>query len=170
MAGAFSKKALKTYFSSIKRTAKYKPQRIKFHWAPCQNPVKNHTTNTLTYLTHAYLDRATVYDYETKEYTDIYRPELFEGYDPYDVFLSGARTILTIENPSNTSGKELIIFRDSFGSSIAPLLLCGYSKITLVDIRYIPYELLGDRLDFSKDIDVLFLYNTMVFNNSAMLR
>lgn len=126
--------------------------------------------DTLTYLTHAYLDRATVYDYETKEYTGIYKPELFEGYDPYDVFLSGARTILTIENPSNTSGKELIIFRDSFGSSIAPLLLCGYSKITLVDIRYIPYDLLGDRLDFSKDIDVLFLYNTMVFNNSAMLR
>ena len=33
--------------------------------------------------------------------------------------------------------KELVIFRDSFGSSISPLLINYYSKITIIDNRYI---------------------------------
>ena len=32
--------------------------------------------------------------------------------------------------------RELVIFRDSFASSLAPLLMEQYAKITLVDIRY----------------------------------
>lgn len=39
------------------------------------------------------------------------------------------------ENPVVKSEKELIIFRDSFASAIAPLLAEGYSKITFLDIR-----------------------------------
>ena len=59
------------------------------------------------------------------------------GRDPYEMFLSGSVSLLRIENPQNTSGRRLVIFRDSFGSSIAPLLVEGYSSVTLVDIRYL---------------------------------
>ena len=61
-----------------------------------------------------------------------------------------------------------MIFRDSFGSSLAPLLIEGYEKITLVDIRYMHSNLLPNYIEFT-DQDVLFLYSTMVLNSSSML-
>ncbi|MFA5629287.1 MAG: hypothetical protein WC958_03425 [Dehalococcoidales bacterium] len=130
----------------------------------------NLPAETLFYLTNAMLEEAVVFDYETMKKSSIYVTDLFEGIDPYDVFLSGAKALLTIENPNATTDKELILFRDSFGSSIAPLLACGYSKITLVDLRYITTDLLGNYIDFSAADDVLFLYSTQILNNSFMLR
>ena len=78
--------------------------------------------------------------------------------------------LLTISNPDCKTEKELILFRDSFGSSLAPLLIAGYSKITLVDLRYISTDILDDFIDFTKAQDVLFLYNTQILNNSYMLK
>ena len=91
------------------------------------------------------------------------------GKDPYEMFLSGSLSLITIENPNATTDKELVIFRDSFGSSIAPLLVEGYAKITLVDIRYITSDLVGRFIDFENQ-DVLFLYSTLVLNNSVTLK
>ena len=62
-----------------------------------------------------------------------------------------------------------MIFRDSFASSLAPLLLDGYAKITLVDIRYLPSVRLGSFLTFI-DQDVLFLYSVNVLNTSATIK
>ena len=87
----------------------------------------------------------------------------------YEVYLSGPKSLLTIENPQGQPGKELIIFRDSFGSAIAPLLVQGYQKITLVDIRYLSSAMLDRFLDFHGQ-DVLFLYSTLVLNNSNQLQ
>ena len=69
----------------------------------------------------------------------------------------------------NTSGKELIIFRDSYGSSLAPLLLSSYSKITLVDTRYISPTILGNYINFDNK-DVLFIYSISIINNSYSLK
>ena len=55
----------------------------------------------------------------------IYNMEKKSGKDPYEIFLSGPRSLITIENPNCKSDNELVIFRDSFGSSIAPLLSEG---------------------------------------------
>ena len=85
------------------------------------------------------------------------------------LFLGGSATIQKITNPVSDTGKRLIVFRDSFGSSIAPLLVHEYNEIILVDIRYISSKLLGDYVDF-KDADVLFLYSTLVINSSSMLK
>jgi hypothetical protein len=130
----------------------------------------NISPDTLFYLTNPMLENAVVFDYETMTGSKIYMPELFNNIDPYDVFLSGAKALLTITNPAAESDKELILFRDSFGSSIAPLLMSGYSKITLVDLRYITTDLVGNYIDFSNDPDVLFLYSTQILNNSFMLK
>lgn len=111
----------------------------------------------------------TVTNYETGDTRPVYDLSKLESRDLYDVFLSGAVSILTIENPAAPEGRELILFRDSFGSSLAPLLVPGYSKITLVDTRYIPADLLGNYLDFHGQ-DVLFLYSPMVLNQSTMLK
>jgi hypothetical protein len=90
--------------------------------------------------------------------------------DPYDVYLDGAKPLISLTNTKATSGKELIIFRDSFGSSLAPLLLCGYSKITLIDLRYVSSDALERYMDFENTDDVLFIYNSQILNNSYMLK
>lgn len=110
-----------------------------------------------------------VYDYESGQYTDIYNMEKLDSRDLYDVFLSGSRSLLTIENPNASTDRELILFRDSFGSSIAPLLVQDYAKVTLVDIRYISSDLLDQFIDFHGQ-DVLFLYSTLILNNSSAIK
>ena len=72
-------------------------------------------------------------------------------------------------SPNAATDKELIVFRDSYGSSLSPLLAEGYAKVTLVDIRYLPAARLGDFVDFHGQ-DVLFLYSTAVLNNSDTLK
>jgi hypothetical protein len=125
--------------------------------------------DTIVYLESSATRAATVTSAESGEQEGIYIPENITNVDGYDVFLSGAQAIITIENPSADTDRELILFRDSYGSSIAPLLLEGYSKITLVDLRYISPMLLEDYITFGNQ-DVLFLYSTTIFNNGAVLR
>lgn len=85
------------------------------------------------------------------------------------MFLSGSLSLITIENPQATRDKKLILFRDSFGSALAPLLISGYREITLVDIRYIHPDHLGQFVDF-EGCDVLFLYSTLVLGHGEMLK
>lgn len=110
-----------------------------------------------------------VYNYETGKYSSIYDLEKLSGDDPYDVYLSGAQALLRIENPNAKTDRELVLFRDSFGSSLAPLLLQDYKTVTLVDIRYVSSQLLGNFLTFQNQ-DVLFAYSTLILNNSSTLK
>lgn len=123
----------------------------------------------LYYLDNEILSNCIVYDYETDSYLPVYDLTKTSGNDPYEMFLSGSKSLLTIENKAATTNKELILFRDSFGSSIAPLLAEGYNKITLVDIRYLSPELLDRFISFESQ-DVLFLYSTSVLNHSITIK
>ena len=125
--------------------------------------------DTLRYLTSETLLGCTVYDYETDSTGPVYDLPALEGEDPYSVFLSGSKSLLTITNPSADTDRELVIFRDSFASSLAPLLTSAYAKITLVDIRYVQPERLGRWLTFDSQ-DVLFLYSVSVLNHSETLK
>lgn len=120
-------------------------------------------------LTNDTLKRCKVYNDETKEYSSIYNLNKINSLDKYDVYLSGATPMLTLENPDYNGTKELIVFRDSYGSSLIPLLVTGYSKITVVDTRYISPKLLNQYIEF-KDQDVLFMYSTLIINNSTTLK
>ncbi|MDO5544279.1 MAG: DHHW family protein [Eubacteriales bacterium] len=125
--------------------------------------------DTLYLMANDLLARCTVYDYETEKTGSVYDLTKLGSRDLYDVYLSGAKALLTIENPGAKTDRELVIFRDSFGSSMAPLLVSDYAKVTLVDIRYVQPELLEQFLDFHGQ-DVLFLYSTLVLNSSAALK
>ena len=125
--------------------------------------------DTLYYLDNAYLEACKVYDYETGSYISVYDLDKTAGKDPYEMFLSGAKSLLTIENPNARTDRELIIFRDSFGSSVAPLLAAGYGKVTLVDIRYLSPLMLDRFISFTGQ-DVLFLYSVSVLNNSVTIK
>ena len=115
------------------------------------------------------LEHCQVYNFETGKYTPVYDMDKLSGKDPYDVFLSGAQSLLRIENPNADTDRELIVFRDSFGSSIVPLLAQGYKTVTLVDIRYLDSRMLGNFLEFYGQ-DVLFLYSTLVLNSGTTLK
>ncbi len=123
----------------------------------------------IIYLTSAATENANVTSAELTEPIDVYTLEKLEGMDAYDIFLYGAQAVITIENPNSQTDKELVIFRDSFGSSITPLLIDSYAKITMVDLRYISSEILSDYVSFD-DADVLFLYSTMLINSAGILK
>ena len=123
---------------------------------------------TLYILRSELLERCSVYDHETGRTSPVYhRPE--GSRDLYDIYLSGAKALLTITNPDAATDRELIVFRDSFGSSMVPLLVQGYAKVTLVDIRYVRSDMLGNLLTFDGQ-DVLFLYSSLVLNSSGALK
>jgi hypothetical protein len=90
--------------------------------------------------------------------------------DPYNIFLHGSgQSFVVIENPNATTDRELVLFRDSFGCSIAPLLVADYARVTVIDLRVTPsmsIMMMEKSGVFSLDnADVLFLYSTMVLNN-----
>lgn len=124
----------------------------------------------LKYLNTKLFSNCSVYDHENKKEIEIYDFEKANGLDPYEIFLSGPISLITIENKHATTDKELLLFRDSFGSSIAPLFVESYKKITLIDIRYIPSSYLDKFVTFQENQDVLFLYSTLVLNHSETLK
>lgn len=126
--------------------------------------------DAMVYLDNQILNQCSVYDFETGKNGHIYDLEKGEtARDPYDLFLSGAKSLLRIENPNANTDRELVIFRDSFGSSLAPLLISEYAAVTLVDIRYIRIDTLERFLAFD-DHDVLLLYSTLVLNCSNSIQ
>ena len=124
---------------------------------------------TVTWLTGEATEAALVDDLQHPEDRAVYDLAALDTEVPYDLFLNGASPLIVIESPLAATGRELVIFRDSYASALAPLLLGEYQKITLVDIRYMVSALLPQYLTFT-DQDVLFLYSTYVVNESAMLR
>jgi hypothetical protein len=103
------------------------------------------------------------------EVGEIYTVEGFEGSDPYDSFLGGVQPLIVLTNAEPKAERELYIFRDSFSSSLAPLLAPYYAKITLIDLRYLNARVLSEYVDFVPGADVLFLYSSQILNNATTL-
>jgi len=120
-------------------------------------------------LKNEMLENCMVYNHETGRTTGIYDWEKLDSRDLYDVYLSGAAALLTVENPNAKTDRELVVFRDSFGSSLIPLLMKDYKTVTVVDIRYIASDYVGNFVDFHGQ-DILFLYSALVLNDSGTLK
>lgn len=127
-------------------------------------------SESIVLLTNDTLDDCTVTDYESGKTLSIYEFSDFENNDPYDVFLGGAKALLKIENPAVESGKQLVVFRDSFGSSLVPLLVESYSEIIVADTRYITPSYIENFVDIAPDCDILFIYSTSVLNSKGVFK
>ena len=114
------------------------------------------------------LSGCTVLDVQANSQTAVYNMDMADSDDMYNVFLSGAKALLKIQNPNAKTKRELIVFRDSFGSSMIPLLVQDYATVTVVDLRYIDYRVLDQFVSF-RGKDVLFLYNTQVLNTTPLM-
>lgn len=124
---------------------------------------------TITYYTNENMENVKVFNFEKNKPGSIYDMERAHGKDAYDMFLGGEIAKLVIENPNAKTDKELVIFRDSYGRSIIPLMIDDYAKITVIDTRYQIPQLLLMGVNFD-NADVLFLYSTLILNASSELK
>lgn len=129
--------------------------------------------DTIYYLSNDTIDGLVVKSFEfdnsgklVESDISVYNESAIESKEPYDFFLHGVRPFVRIDNPNATTDKEIIVFRDSFGASIAPLIAEGYSRVYLIDLRKITIDMLamlGEELQF-EGRDVLFLYSAELLN------
>jgi len=125
-------------------------------------------SENLEYYVNNYIKNAKVSHLEFGE-KKVYDTGQLNSVDAYNIFLSGPSSLIEIKNDNSLTNKELIIFRDSFASSLTPLLISYYKNITLIDLRYINMKLVPNYVDFDNK-DVLFLYSTLIINNSSILK
>jgi hypothetical protein len=129
--------------------------------------------DTMRYVTNAYIDGASVSYLNAQtgamEPGPMYDIDAFSGRDPYDLFLSGVQPLIVIDSPNSLTDRELYMFRDSFSSSLAPLLTAAYRRVTLIDLRYLDSRVLSAYVDFKPGADVLFIYSTQILNNESVL-
>jgi len=127
----------------------------------------------MTILTGGAMEGATAQYFDTKVADfvpgPVYREEKVTGRDPYDVFLDGAQALISLENPDASTERALYLFRDSFGSSLAPLLTPYYRRVTLIDLRYINARMLPEYVTFAPGADVLFLVGWQMFNANTWM-
>ena len=129
----------------------------------------NRKPETITYLTNNNINFVYVEYFENDKLHSIYNLEKLKSNDSYEIYLDGASSFIEIYNKNSNSNKELVIFRDSFASSITPLLINYYNKITLIDNRYITSYNYLKLIDFTNQ-DILFMYSTLLVNNSSSIK
>lgn len=123
----------------------------------------------LKYVENESIKNSIVYNLEKDKKEGVYNEEELTSLDKYNFFLSGPTPLLKITNNKSENSRKLVIFRDSFGSSLAPLLISEYKEIYVVDTRYISTNMLGDHIDFNNS-DILFIYSTLLLNQSSSLK
>ncbi|MHB8963546.1 MAG: DHHW family protein [Saccharofermentanales bacterium] len=129
----------------------------------------NISPDELTYLYNDAILNGEATDRIKGEPLKIYNPDDFRSVDPYNVFLGGPVAVIDVINPVAEAKRELVIFRDSYASSLVPLMLPYYSRITLIDLRYVPYSKIPEFIKPAGQ-DVLFLYSALLANSSFLLR
>lgn len=123
----------------------------------------------LSHITFDGWEDVTVFSADTGKTAGLYDMEKVSSKDPYEMFLSGNMAVQTIRNPHGDPEKKLLVFRDSFGASLAPWLSAAYGEMTLVDTRYVAPAMVDQLVEFAGQ-DVLMLYSTLVLNSSGTLR
>ncbi len=107
------------------------------------------------------------YEEEQKKTATLYDSKKLEEKDKYQVFLGGNHPIVKIDT-SSTSGKTLLIFKDSYANCFVPFLTSHFSKIILVDPRYY-YEDIDELMKNENVDEVLYLYNANTFFSDTTL-
>ena len=102
--------------------------------------------------------RVTFSDDETT-YDSLFFYDHLGEYDWYPLFLDGNHPITVIENGNAPAdAPTLLMVKDSFGNTLAPLLTPGYGKIVLVDPRYYRRSV-ADLCDQYGADEILFCYS-----------
>jgi hypothetical protein len=101
--------------------------------------------------------------YITTQHESMFFPEFLQQKDKYAFFLGRLQPYVTIYTGSST-GKKLLIFKDSYAHCLAPMLLEDYSEIRLVDLRSLVADDHGALIEAQRYDEALFLYSTDTFS------
>lgn len=98
--------------------------------------------------------------------SSLYDREKLAEKDQYQVFLGGNHPVVEIRTAAET-GKNLLLFKDSYANSFVQFLIPYYDRIIMIDPRYY-YDSLSTVIRSNSITDVLFLYsaNTLFTDNS----
>lgn len=122
----------------------------------------------ISYMYSVDFDDVSVKDHQGKEMA-LFDFGKLNGKDPYEFYLGGVQPYIDITNPHVNDGSELIVFRDSYGSSIVPYFVNSYSRIRVVDLRYMSSAVIDQFIEFDSQ-DILLLYSTTVIASPLSLK
>lgn len=107
--------------------------------------------------------KMTVFDgREQTEYDSLYVRDYLEVKDKYSSFTGSNAPLITIETDAD-NGKSLLLIKDSYAHSLVPFLSKHYSKITMVDMRYINVGLDYFSINVNDYSQVLLSFNVISF-------
>ena len=95
---------------------------------------------------------------DEKVYDSLFFYDHLNEYDWYPLFLDGNHPLTVVENRALADGPTLVMVKDSFGNTLAPLLVSGYRRIVLVDPRYYRGSVADLCGEYGAD-EVLFCYS-----------
>ncbi len=108
------------------------------------------------------------YDTETNqviydEYDSMYFRSFLQVKDKYSSFLGQNSPIVTVENKNAKNDKSILLIKDSYAHSFVPFLSKEYTKVTMIDLRYIntDFQIMARLEDYDQ---LLFLYNVITFS------
>ncbi|OOR93516.1 hypothetical protein B0181_00225 [Moraxella caviae] len=91
-----------------------------------------------------------------------------ESSNSYGAFLGGDYPLLRIKT-KNTSGRKIIVVKDSFGNALAPYLAAHYDEIYVIDYRHFKGSLPKLIQDYQVT-DLLFAFNTFAANSNSVVK
>ena len=80
-----------------------------------------------------------VYDQSLKvheSFNTLFFTQNAAGIDPYSVYLGDNYGLAKIQNPDCVSNRRMLIIKDSYANSIAPLIANHFESVWLCDLRY----------------------------------
>lgn len=125
--------------------------------------------DNIIYLNSESFDDIKIYSLDKDGETSVYDKSALGSIDSYSVYLDGPSSYLKIENSNSITEQKLIIFGDSYASSLIPLLIPSFKQIEVVDLRYYNSSYLKE-LNLDSEATVLFIYGSQIINNSYSLR
>ncbi|MBQ8932551.1 MAG: hypothetical protein IJ045_08985 [Ruminiclostridium sp.] len=109
---------------------------------------------------------------EIKEYGSMYFRDYLTKKDKYSSFLGANVPVLTITSniPKETDNGSLLVIKDSYAHSLVPFLAKNYSKITVVDLRYINGTFEDVDVNLEDYDSALFMYNVITFSQDVNVK
>ena len=102
------------------------------------------------------------------EYNSLYVRDYLKVKDKYSSFTGANAPVVEITTDVD-NGKNLLVIKDSYAHALVPFLSKHYSKITMIDMRYVNTGL-DSVIDFGEYDQVLFMQNVITFTEDSNLK
>ena len=109
----------------------------------------------------------TYYGDSQERVTSLFVSSKLDEKDQYQVFFGGNHPMIEIRTTADT-GRNLLLFKDSYANSFVQFLVPHYDRIVMIDPRYY-YENVAALINSEGITDVLFLYSMNIFAQDGSL-